>query len=70
MRWIGLDDSLQKHLPKHSMDVVSNPKIGGDLWAPKMDGENFMGKPYEQMDDLGVPLFLDTSQWSWFVFTY
>ena len=36
-----------------------------------MDGENFMvpnpmkmdglfhGKPYEQMDDLGVPLFLD-----------
>ena len=25
-------------------------------WAPKMDGEN-NGKPYEQMDDLGVPLF-------------
>ena len=31
------------------------PKIGGKL--PKMDGEN-NGKPYEQMDDLGVPLFL------------
>ena len=26
-----------------------------------MDGENFMeNKPYEQMDDLGVPLFLET----------
>ena len=24
----------------------------------KMDGEN-SGKPYEQMDDLGVPLFLE-----------
>ena len=30
------------------------PKIGG--FTPKMDGEN-NGKPYEQMDDLGVPLF-------------
>ena len=28
-------------------------------WYPKMDGEN-NGKPYEQMDDLGVPLFLET----------
>ena len=27
-------------------------------WDPKMDGEN-NGKPYEQMDDLGVPLFLE-----------
>ena len=34
-----------------------NPKIGGK--PPKMDGEN-NGKPYEQMDDLGVPLFLET----------
>ena len=25
-----------------------------------MDGEN-NGKPYEQMDDLGVPLFSETS---------
>ena len=24
-----------------------------------MDGEN-NGKPYEQMDDLGVPIFLET----------
>ena len=33
------------------------PKIGGK--PPQMDGENH-GKPYEQMDDLGVltPLFL------------
>ena len=31
----------------------------GDL-TPKMDGEN-NGKPYEQMDDLGVPLVLETS---------
>ena len=27
-----------------------------------MDGEN-NGKPYEQMDDLGVPLFLETPIW-------
>ena len=27
--------------------------------TPKMDGEN-NGKPYEQMDDLGVALFLET----------
>ena len=27
-----------------------------------MDGEN-NGKPYEQMDDLGVPLFSETSTW-------
>ena len=26
--------------------------------SPKMDGENHGSKPYEQMDDLGVPLFL------------
>ena len=38
------------------MDV--EPKIGGEN-PPKMDGEN-NGKPYEQMDDLGVPLFLET----------
>ena len=37
------------------MDV--EPKIG--VFTPKMDGENH-GKAYEQMDDLGVPLFLDT----------
>ena len=35
---------------------VLNQKRG---WAPKMDGEN-NGKPYEQMDDLGVPLCLET----------
>ena len=35
------------------------PKIGEH---PKMDGEN-NGKPYEQMDDLGVPLFLETPRW-------
>ena len=28
-----------------------------------MDGEN-NGRPYEQMDDLGVPLFLDTPIWN------
>ena len=25
-----------------------------------MDGENHGSKPYEQMDDLGVPLFMET----------
>ena len=34
------------------------PKIG--VFTPKMDGENNGSKPYEQMDDLGVPLFLET----------
>ena len=37
------------------------PKIG--VFTPKMDGL-FHGKPYEQMDDLGVPLFLETPQWN------
>jgi len=30
--------------------------------SPKMDGEN-NGKPYVEMDDLGVPLFLETPTW-------
>ena len=34
------------------------PKIGVEI-SPKMDGEN-NGKSYEQMDDSGVPLFLET----------
>ena len=29
--------------------------------TPKMDGENNVSKPYEQMDDLGIPLFLETT---------
>ena len=29
---------------------------------PKMDGEN-NGKPYFLVDDLGVPLFLETPKW-------
>ena len=33
-------------------------KNGGK--TPKMDGEN-NGKPYDQMDDLGVPLFSETT---------
>ncbi len=37
------------------------PKIGGK--PPKMDG--LYGKPYVLMDDLGVPLFLETSSWGW-----
>ena len=34
--------------------------------TPKTDGEN-NGKPYEQMDDLGVPLFLETPKWTFIV---
>ena len=34
-----------------------------------MDGEN-NGKPYEQMDDLGVPLFLETPTYVSFVPIY
>ena len=34
-----------------------NPKIGGK--KPKWMVDN--GKPYEQMDDLGIPLYLETS---------
>ena len=29
-----------------------------------MDGENNGSKPYEQMDDLGVPLFLETPKYA------
>ena len=32
--------------------------------TPKMDGE-YNGKPYEQTDDLGVPLFLETPMFCW-----
>ena len=46
------------------MDV--EPKIGGN--TPKMDGEN-NGKPYEQMDDLGVPLYLETPRYDLFHYT-
>ena len=38
------------------MDV--EPKIGG-FYPPKWMVK-IMEKPYEQMDDLGVPLFLET----------
>ena len=34
------------------------PKIG--VFSPKIDGGNNGSKPYEQMDDLGVALFLET----------
>ena len=34
------------------------PKIGG-FYPPKWMVKN-NGKPYEQMDDLGIPLFLET----------
>ena len=40
---------------------VLNQKSGD--FTPKMDGWKFNGKPYEQMDDLGVPLFLATPKW-------
>ena len=34
--------------------------VSKNRWkTPKMGGEN-KEKPYEQMDDLGVPLFLET----------
>ena len=36
------------------------PKIG--VFPPKMDGL-FHGKPYFLMDDLGVPLFLETPKY-------
>ena len=34
-----------------------------------MNGEN-NGKPYEQMDDLGVPLFLETPIYIYIIFLY
>ena len=40
------------------MDV--EPKIGVGPFPPKWDGENNGSKPYFLMDDLGVPLFLET----------
>ena len=41
----------------HIIIYGCQPKNWGK--TPKMDGEN-NGKPYEQMDDLGVPIFLET----------
>ena len=43
------------HSLQNSTGTWIFPKIG----VPKMDGENNGSKPYEQMDDLGVPLFLE-----------
>ena len=43
----------------------NQPHMGVEpkIWEvfPQMDGENNGSKPYEQMDDLGVHLFLETS---------
>ena len=51
------------------MDV--EPKIGGFYnFTPKVDGENNGSKPYEQMDDLGVALFLETPRYSPFQVLY
>ncbi len=48
---------LASSLIPSNMDVSKNS-------TPKWMVHN--GKPYEQMDDLGVPLFLDTPMWmSW-----
>ena len=33
--------------------------VSNNRGTPKMDGEN-NGKPLQKMDDLGVPLFLET----------
>ena len=40
--------------------TYTNMGVEPRIEYPKMDGEN-NGKPYEQMDDLGVPLFLETT---------
>ena len=47
---------LGGHLPQ--IDYMGVSKNRGK--TPKMDGLNNGSKPYEQMDDLGVPLFLET----------
>ena len=45
--------------------VGVEPKIGGwNTHTPKWMVYNNGSKPYEQMDDLGVPLFLETPKWS------
>ena len=52
---IGLPLSKMSKTTHFYMGV--EPKIGGK--TTKMDGEN-NGKAYFSMDDLGVPLFLET----------
>ena len=47
-----LDDSL-------SLFVLGNMGVSKNRGTPKWMVYN--GKPYEQMEDLGVPLFLETS---------
>ena len=44
--------------PGKYMDVSKNSG------HPQMDGEN-NGKPYEQMDDWGFPIFLETPIWKY-----
>ena len=48
-----------KFLRQKSFPIVQEEMgVSKNRGIPKMDGEN-NGKPYEQMDDLGVPLFLE-----------
>ena len=57
MFWETYTNSVDnKNLPQAKLHLDVSKKKG---WAPKMDGEN-NGKPDFLMDDLGVPLFLDT----------
>ena len=67
---------FREFFPKQPIEIMVIPiwlfpKIGVDF-TPKMDGENNGSKPYEQMDDLGVPLFLETPislgirKWEWY----
>ena len=47
-----------------------DPKNGGILPPKWMVYSENNGKPYEQMDDLGVPLFLETPKWVCLHFKY
>ena len=40
-------------LPPQKSDMGVEPKIGGGILPPKMDGENNSSKPYEQMGWFG-----------------
>ncbi len=40
-------------LPPQKSDMGVEPKIGGGILPPKMDGENNGSKPYEQMGWFG-----------------
>ena len=48
------------------LDTPGNPHPLMQMGVSNNKG-TFNGKPYTKMDDLGVPLFSETSKWTWYM---